>query len=119
MNSGPHRVTHMPSMLSGSSNRKNWRAIRTWHNKTKEEWVDLVDLFLGFGADVNAVDEEFRATPLGWAARLGKKDMAAHLLDRGADPNAADAPWATPLAWVEKRGHRQIAQVLKNHGAKA
>jgi ankyrin repeat protein len=50
---------------------------------------------------------------------LGKKDMAAHLLDRGADPNAADAPWATPLAWAEKRGHRQIGQVLKNHGAKA
>jgi ankyrin repeat protein len=45
--------------------------------------------------------------------------MAAHLLDRGADPIAADAPWATPLAWAEKRGHRQIGQVLKNHGAKA
>jgi hypothetical protein len=108
-------------------NLPNWQRMtplhhiagRTWHNKTKEEWVELVDLFLGFGADVNAIDEEFRSTPLGWAARLGKKDMAAHLLDRGADSNAADAPWATPLAWAEKRGHRQIAQVLKNHGAKA
>ena len=39
--------------------------------------------------------------------------MVVLLLDRGADKDAAGAPWATPLAWAEKRGHREIVETLK------
>jgi hypothetical protein len=33
--------------------------------------------------------------------------MVELLLQRGADPAAAGAPWAAPLAWAEKKGTRE------------
>jgi hypothetical protein len=38
--------------------------------------------------------------------------MAEFLLERGADPTAAGAPWATPVAWARKKGHGDIADLL-------
>ena len=84
------------------------------HEKAGRE--RLVDLFLEFGADINAIDEEYRSTPLGWAAREGQDDMVDILLKRGADPNGGE-PWAKPLSWAERRGHKNIAKVLVESGA--
>jgi ankyrin repeat protein len=39
------------------------------------------------------------------------------LLEKGADPNGAGAPWATPLAWAERRRHTEIAALLRERGA--
>jgi ankyrin repeat protein len=64
------------------------------------------------------VDDEFRSTPLGFAARWGRRDLVRLLLDHGADPNVAGADWATPLAWAEKKGHRAIAGDLRAAGAR-
>ena len=89
-----------------------------FHKKKEKEWFALVDLFLEFGADINAIDEEYRSTPLGWAARHGLKDMVKLLLKGGANPNRAAASWATPLAWATKRGHKAIAAILRKHGAR-
>ena len=77
----------------------------------------LVDLFLEFGADIDVVDEEYRSTPLGWAARQGQDDVVELLLERGADPSGGEA-WARPLAWAERRKHGKIARRLKRAGAR-
>jgi hypothetical protein len=74
-------------------------------------------LLLDHGADINAIDEEFRSSPLGLAARWGHRDMAALLVARGADPNAAGAPWATPLAWAKRNGHAGVQDELRRVGA--
>lgn len=79
-----------------------------------ENRAELLDLFLEFGADINAIDEEYRSTPLGWAARNGLTDMVALLLKRGADPKAAAAAWATPVAWAKKRGHKEALKLLRD-----
>ena len=78
---------------------------------------ELLDLFLEFGADINAMDEEYRSTPLGWAARHGLVDMVELLLARGADASLAGEPWATPLEWARRRGHAEIASLLRSGGA--
>lgn len=121
---------HVPAMTRQllehglDPNLPDWQRCTPLHDLASRSGVDdqcleLVDMLLEFGADIQAIDEENRSTPLGLAARTGEKRLVRHLLERGADPNLAGAPWATPLAWAEKRGHREIVEVLRKHGAEA
>ncbi len=87
-------------------------------NRAVSDAGEMVRMFLEFGADVNAIDEEDRSTPLGIAAREGNAELVGLLLDSGADPNAAGARWATPLALAERRGHDDIAKLLRSRGAR-
>jgi ankyrin repeat protein len=73
--------------------------------------IECATILLDAGAELSVRDEDYRSTPLGWAARSGLPDMVELLLSRGAPtshPN--DEPWATPLAWAVKRGHDRIAE---------
>jgi ankyrin repeat protein len=102
-------------------NISNWQRCTTLHavaghigqEKRQGQWLEALDLFLSFGADINSMDEEYRSTPLGWAARCGIEEMIEPLLERGADPTMAGAPWATPLEWAKCRGHHEISEILK------
>lgn len=77
-------------------------------------------ILLDAGADISAKDEDYRSTPLAWAARNGLPDMVELLLARGAAARLADdEPWATPLAWATRRGHERIAELLRGAGATA
>ncbi|RKU10712.1 hypothetical protein C6502_10835 [Candidatus Poribacteria bacterium] len=89
------------------------------YGHTTEEVIEFARMLLNHGADINAMEDKLKSTPLGWAARFGQKKFAEFLLERGADPNLAGAPWATPLAWAEKRGHTEIAEILRRHGTTA
>ena len=73
-------------------------------------------LLLDHGADIDAIDEEFRSSPLGLAARWGHREMVAQLLARGADPNASGASWATPLEWAKRNGHAGVQEELRRVG---
>lgn len=79
--------------------------------------VPLIEALLGYGADIEAIDEEDRSTPLGIAAREGDRTQVELLLDRGADPNGAGALWSTPLQWAQRRGHDEIEALLRDGGA--
>jgi uncharacterized protein len=74
-------------------------------------------LLLDHGAAIDAVDEEFRSTPVGLAARFGHADIVAFFIERGADVMKSGAPWATPLAWARRRGHARIEAMLLRAGA--
>lgn len=82
-----------------------------------EDVPELIQLFIDHGADIDAIDEEDRSTPLGIAAREGNTQLVDLLLSNGADPNAAGASWATPLDWAERRDHEKIAAILRACGA--
>ena len=70
-------------------------------------------IMLRAGADINALEEAYRSTPLGWAARTGLLDMVELLLARGADKLLpTDAQWATPIGWAKARGHADIVRRL-------
>jgi hypothetical protein len=79
--------------------------------------IERAQILLDAGASISARDEEYRSTPLAWAARTNMREMVEFLLARGAPTNLPDdAPWATPLAWAERRGHAEIAEVLRKSG---
>lgn len=106
-------------------NLPNWQRVTPLHDicsrggrgRPDPNRHELLDLFLEFGADINALDEEYRSTPLGWAARNGLADMVELLLARGADPNRAGDSWATPQAWAYRRGHVELEAKLGASGA--
>jgi ankyrin repeat protein len=75
-------------------------------------------MLLDAGADISPREEEYRSTPLGWAARNNNLPMVEFLLSRGAPTNLPDdKPWATPLAWATRRGHQKIVDRLRQAGA--
>ena len=80
--------------------------------------VERAEVLLDAGANIAARDDEYRSTPLAWAARTNLLDVAALLLARDSPTSLPDdEPWATPLAWAERRGHTEMAALLRSHGA--
>jgi uncharacterized protein len=99
-------------------NHMNWRRFTLLHDMAFTGDLQKARLLLDHGADLDAVDEEYRSTPLGYAARWGRREMVAFMLERGADVNKSGAPWATPLAWARKKGHAEIEADLRQVGAR-
>ncbi len=92
----------------------NWQRVTPLHYMAAKGDIECAKLFLEFGADPNAVDEEYRTTPLGWAAREGQLDFVEFGLGRNMEPVLPDVPdWAQPLAWAERRGHAAVADLLR------
>lgn len=77
--------------------------------------VQLATLLLDAGARLDVRDKLLQSTPLGWACRWGRVEMAKLFIARGADPVESDAePWATPLAWAEKMDRPEIVELLNS-----
>jgi ankyrin repeat protein len=93
-------------------NHMNWHRFTLLHHMAAEGEIAKATLLLDHGADIDAIDDEYRSTPLGVAARWGRVEMVNLLLERGADPTLAGAAWATPLAWAENRDHSAIVAKL-------
>jgi ankyrin repeat protein len=114
-------------LASGMSpDYSNWQGTTLLHllcsrdvrNRTMSHRTECGAILIGAGAKISARDDEYRSTPLAWAARNNLPDMVEFLLARGAPANLPDdQPWATPLAWATRRGHREIMEMLRRAGA--
>ena len=101
-----------------SPDQMNWQHQTLLHHASKQDTSECAAILLDAGATITARDDEYRSTPLAWAARANKPKMVEFLLSRGAPVNLPDdEPWATPLAWAVRREHQQIASILRTHGA--
>lgn len=98
-------------------NTMSWHHVTILHDMAQKGNIPKAKLLLEYGANINAVEEEYQSTPLGMATRWGHIDMVKFLLEQGADLNKAGAEWATPLAWAKKKGHAEIEAVLKDYAA--
>jgi ankyrin repeat protein len=65
-------------------NRGNWVDRKPLHRYAETGNIELAEICLDAGADINAIDTEYSATPLAWAVRNGKTAMAEFLLSKGA-----------------------------------
>ncbi|MDE3258054.1 MAG: ankyrin repeat domain-containing protein [Gemmatimonadota bacterium] len=82
---------------------------------TEPERITFATILLDHGADLNVIDDLLQSTPLGWAVRWGKHELARLYLERGADPTLAGADWATPLAWAQKNGDETAADLISGY----
>lgn len=107
-------------------NLPNWQRATPLHDlcgrdgrgRPRGHRTECAAILLEAGADISAKDEEYRSTPLAWAARNNLPDMVEFLLARAAPMNLPDdEPWATPLSWSIRRGHTSIEALLRSAGA--
>ena len=113
-----HEATAAFLLANGMDpNHMNWHRLTLLHHRAAEGELGKARLLIDHGAEIDAVDEEYRSTPLGLAARRGQHELVRFLLKRGADPNRSGAAWGTPLAWARKKGHEDIASALRAAGA--
>ena len=106
----------MASMLMDygvTANDANGMGMTALHILVGLGTSSAVSWLLDRGADINRRDNEFSSTPLAWAARVGRAEMAELLLFRGALRTLTDdEPWSTPEAWARRRGHTHILKLL-------
>ena len=100
-------------------NHMNWHRFTLLHHMAAEGELAKARLLLDHHADIDAIDDEYRSTPLGVAARRGQRAAVELLLEHGADPVATGAPWSSPLAWATKKGHSDIVELLRRAGSDA
>ena len=74
--------------------------------------IDVAQLLLERGADVNAKDHD-GWTPLIKAAQAGHTEMVQLLMDHGADPTIADNDGRTAWMLAAVGGHNDIAEIFK------
>ncbi|KZL87412.1 ankyrin unc44 [Colletotrichum incanum] len=79
--------------------------------------VEMMEVLLESGADVNMPDLDVFDTPLHEAARASCLDGASLLLNHGANPNLRNSRSFTPLTLAVEQGHLEMAELLVEHGA--
>ena len=77
----------------------------------------MIEKLLKAGEDANAVVSESGDTVLMLAARTGKPDAVAMLLNHGADVNKTNATGQTALMWAAAERNAAAIQVLLEHKA--
>src|SRR5580693_3786045 len=77
----------------------------------------MIEKLLKAGENANAVVSESGDTVLMLAARTGKPDAVAMLLNRGADVNKTNATGQTALMWAASQRNSAALHVLIEHKA--
>jgi ankyrin repeat protein len=85
-------------------------AARRGHLETTVKLIEL-------GADVNARNCPWDATPIIFAAWMGHTEIVVKLVELGADINAKDAEEQTALMCAILNGHTETAAKLRELGA--
>ncbi|XP_013417926.1 ankyrin-1-like [Lingula anatina] len=78
---------------------------------------EFIELFLTYRVDVNCQDSKETCPPLLVAASMGETDMAAMLVQGGADVDFAGPDNATALILAADNDRRDTVRLLLQHGA--
>jgi ankyrin repeat protein len=88
------------------------------HHAAQLGFVDIAEILLDNGADINAAVGQQKFTPLHKAVFYENMEMVRFLLRRRAKVNPRDHTGQTPLDWAPKVSKPELREFLKKHGAK-
>jgi ankyrin repeat protein len=80
--------------------------------------LTTVENLLAQGAEINAQEEQSGTTARYAAASFGREDVAALLLERGANPNICSKEGESPLHAALENGNVGVANRIRQHGGK-
>src|SRR5581483_10574059 len=92
---------------------RNRRGGTALHDAALGGNVEVINLLLDRGADVDAVDRESGATPLMEAASLARAAAVGTLLERGANPRLRDHAGKTALDRAHDAEDEQVLKLLE------
>lgn len=79
--------------------------------------VDVVDILISYGANVN-MSNEFEETPLLHAVWNGKSDIVKILIKNNANVNRTDVFGRSPIYFACQKGNTELVNFLIKHHAK-
>ena len=103
-----------PSLVNARSNA--WNGVTPIHYAIDFGDLEMVNVLLARGADVNAKSES-GLTPLHLCASRNQLDIARATLLKGARVNDTNCTGETPLHLAATQGHTEMAALLLGHGA--
>jgi ankyrin repeat protein len=72
---------------------------------------EIVQSLIKAGVNIETKDN-YRWTPLIWAASFGRSQAVKLLLENGAKTNSRCSTGETALDWAKKRGHDEVVRIL-------
>jgi ankyrin repeat protein len=78
--------------------------------------INIADVLIKNGAELDAKFSDHQHTPLHLAAREGHKAVVELLIAKGADVNAKMKNGDTPLDLAILKEHKELADLLRKHG---
>jgi len=78
--------------------------------------VEVVEVLIRNGVEVNVKASYYHYTPLHLAALNGHKAAAELLIDKGADVNVKSTG-VTPLDLAIDKGNKELVDLLRKHGS--
>lgn len=79
--------------------------------------LEKVQRLVQNGAEIEAKDGRYQATPLHLASWNGHKDVISLLMESGANKNAQDKHGKTPLHCACRKGNEEVMKLLLEKGA--
>lgn len=97
-------------------NQRDSENVSLLHWAAINNQANIVDYYIGKGAEINAIGGDLMSTPLQWAVRQGHLSMVVQLIKRGADLNIFDGEGCNALHLAAQFGHTPIVAYLVAKG---
>lgn len=90
-----------PSLALAKDERPGAARATALHYAAWSGHIEIADLLLSYGAELDLYDETYDAPPIGWAGENGQREMFNFLLERGAKMTVSRAAAYGELSLVQ------------------